>query len=321
MRKNIKAIGLAALLAAFALMSLGSGSSSSSAKETKAPVSVETNGAGESKAAETKKEAAETAAETKAAETEAPKAEDSIEEQVILDEQGVKITAKSLDKSGIMGPAIKLLIENESGQDITVQARDVSVNGYMVDTVFSADVVNGKKSNDTLTFSSSDLKSAGIDTIADMEFSFHVFDTGTWDGILDSDLIQIKTAAADSYEYKFDDSGEVAYEGNGVKVVIKGLNEKDSIFGPGVVVYISNESDNAITVQSRDVSVNGFMLDPIFSADVAAGKHAIDSITFMSNQLQENEIENIEDIELSFHIYDAKSWDTIEDTDTVKITF
>ena len=320
--KKGKVIGVIVILAAFALMSLGSGSSDSAAKETKAPASVETGGAGGTvAAAEAKEEVKETAEETKAAETEAPKTEESIEEQVILDEQGVKITVKGLDKSGIMGPSIKLLIENECGKDITVQARNASVNGYMIETLLSADLVNGKKSNETLTFSSGDLKRAGISTIADMEFSFHVFESSTWDDIFDSDMIQLRTSAADSYEYAFDDSGEVAYEGNGIKVVIKGLDEEDSIFGPGVVVHISNESDKAITVQTRDVSVNGFMLDPIFSSDVAAGKNAIDSITFMSSQLTENEIESIEDVELSFHIIDAKSWDTIQDTETVKITF
>jgi len=322
MKRIGKVIGLTVIIAAFTVMSLGCGSTSSASKETKAPASVETGSAGgATTAAETKEAAKETAEETKAPETEASKADDSIEEQVILDEQGVKITAKALDKNGVMGPAIKLLIENESGQDVTVQTRNASVNGYMVDTMLSADVVNGKKSNESLVFSSGDLKNAGISTIADMEFSFHVFETSSWKDIFDSDQIQIKTSAADTYEYAFDDSGEVAYEGDGIKVVIKGLNTEDSILGPGLVVYISNESDNAITVQARDVSVNGFMLDPIFSSEVMAGKHALDSVTFMSSQLTENDIENIEDIELSFHIFDTKSWDTIKDTDTVKITF
>lgn len=322
MKKMSKVIGLTVILAAFAFMSLGSGSSSSAPKETKAPASVETGIAGGSTtAAETKEAATKAAEETKAAETEAKKEEESIEEQVILDEQGVKITAKGFDKNGIMGPGIKLLIENESGQDITVQTRDSSVNGFMTDTMLSADVVNGKKANDTLVFSSGVLKRAGISTVADMEFSFHVFETSTWKDIFDSDLIQVKTSAADDYEYVFDDSGEVAYEGDGIKVVIKGLNEEDSFLGPGLVVYIANETDNAITVQARDVSVNGFMLDPIFSADVTPGKHAIDSVTFMTSQLTENDIKSIEEVELSFHIVDGKSWSTIQDTETVKITF
>lgn len=131
---------------------------------------------------------------------------------------------------------------------------------------------------------------------------------------------ELKTSAADSYEYTFDDSGDAVYDEGGVKIVVKGLSDSDSIFGPGIIVYAENNSGKDVTVQVRDVSVNGFMVDPIFSADVAAGKHAVDSITFMSNNLDENEIDKIKDVELSFHIFNELFGKSI-DTDTVKISF
>lgn len=131
---------------------------------------------------------------------------------------------------------------------------------------------------------------------------------------------KLKTSAADSYEYTFDDSGDVVYDEGGVKIVVKGLSDSDSVFGPGIIVYTENNSEKDVTVQVRDVSVNGFMVDPIFSADVAAGKHAVDSITFMSNNLDENEIDKIKDVELSFHIFNDYFGESI-DTDTVKISF
>ena len=82
---------------------------------------------------------------TPAVEVSAPKpASASIEEAVILDQNGIKVTAKNLEDS-LYGPSVTLLIENDSGQDLTFQARNVSVNGYMVDSMFSCDVVNGKK--------------------------------------------------------------------------------------------------------------------------------------------------------------------------------
>ena len=62
------------------------------------------------------------------------------------------------------------------------------------------------------------------------------------------------------------------------------------------------------------------MIDGIFSSSVASGKRAIDSITFMESDLEENDITSIEDVELSFHIYDG-DMETIADTDTVTITF
>lgn len=249
------------------------------------------------------------------------KTEVTISEAVLVDEAGVKITAKSLATDGFFGPEIKLLIENNSGKDLTFQCRSASVNGYMVETMMSVDVVNGKKANDSLTFMESDFEVCGIDAIADMEISFHIFDMAEWETYLDTDAIQIKTSIADTFEYTYDDSGDLAYEGNGVKIVVKGLAEDESIFGPSIVVYIENTGDKDVTVQTRDVSINGFMVDAMFSCDVVAGKRAVDTITFMESDLEENEITAIEDVELSFHVFDMAEWETIIDTEVVSITF
>ena len=245
----------------------------------------------------------------------------AISETILVDEAGVKITAKSLDNDALFGPEVKLLIENDSGKDLTFQCRNASVNGYMIETMMSVDVVNGKKANDEITFMSSDLEMCNISAIADMEFSFHIFTTEDWEEFLDTPQIQLKTSIADAYEYSFDDSGSLAYDGNGIKVVVKGLAEDSSIFGPSIVVYIENSSDKTITVQARDVSINGFMVDTIFSTDVVIGKRAVDDITFLSSELEENDITSIENVELSFHIFDANSWDTIVDTDVITIAF
>ncbi len=249
------------------------------------------------------------------------KTEVTIEQTVLLDESGIKITAKSLNMDGLFGPEIKLLIENNSGKNLTVQCRNVSVNGYMVETMMSVDIVNGKKANDNITFMSSDFDACGIIDIADIELSFHIFTTEDWETYLDTDQIQLKTSIADTYHYTFDDSGNVAYNANGIKIIIKGLAEDSSLWGPSIVVYIENNTDKAFTVQSRDVSINGFMIEAIFSCDVMPGKKAVDTITFMESDLEENEINNIENVELSFHVCDAESWDDIVDTDVVKITF
>lgn len=245
----------------------------------------------------------------------------TISETVLVDEADVKITAKSLDYSGMFGPEIKLLVENNSGEDLTFQCRNASVNGYMTETMMSIDVASGKKANDSLTFMKSDLDASGIKTIADMEFSLHIFTTEGWDDYLDTPLIQLKTSIAETYEYTFDDSGDLAYGEDGIKVVVKGLSEDKSIFGPSIVVYIENNSNKDITVQARDVSINGFMVETIFSSDILIGKHAVDTITFLSTDLEENEISSIEEVELSFHIFESVGWNTIVDTDIITMTF
>ncbi|NBI81654.1 hypothetical protein D3Z48_06070 [Clostridiaceae bacterium] len=244
----------------------------------------------------------------------------SISEQVLLDESGLKITANGLE-SGFMGAEVKLLIENNSDQNLTFQVRNVSANGYMVDTMFSPDVAAGKKANETITLLASDLNLCGIETIADIELSFHIFTTEEWEDYLNSDTVQIKTSAADGFSYEYDDSGELLYEGNGIRIITKGLASDASFLGSGLLLYIENNSDQPITVQSRDLSVNGFMVDGMLSEDVMPGKKANTELTLPDYELEENGITAVSDLEFSFHIFNANSWDDITDTDKISLTF
>ena len=241
----------------------------------------------------------------------------TIEQTVLLDQNGIKITAKSIDMSGLLGPEVKMLFENNSDKSVTIQVRNASINGYMVDPTMSVDITPGNKANSQMRIMKAELERAGITTIADIEFSFHVFDSSSWDTIFDSDMVRIETSVANTYQYTFDSTGDQVFHDNNIDIVIKGLAEKDSVLGKQIIVYIANESDTNITVQARNMSVNGFMIDPIFSCDVVVGKHAVDTIILPKKNLEENEIQTIETVTLSFHIYDAITWKTIVDSPMV----
>lgn len=306
-------VSMILILTVFALMAVGSGSSDS--VEDKAITSVGNSSSDDTDLAE---ESADEGA--KAADSVNNTESITIEETVLLDEQDVKITATGLE-DGWMGTELKLLIENNGAQNLTIQARNASVNGYMVDTMMSADVAAGKKANDELTFLTSALKECGIDTFAEIEFSFHIFATQDWEEYLDSDMITVETSVAGTYVQEVNREGEVLYDAGGITVIGKGLSTDDSIFGPGLICYIENNTNGNITVQARDTSVNGYMIDTFMSQDVIQGKKAITAVTFLNSSLEENGIEDISEIELSFHIFDMDSWDTIEDTDSITINF
>lgn len=244
----------------------------------------------------------------------------TVEQTVLVDQDNVVITATGMDES-VFGPELKLLIENNSDTNLTFQVRNASVNGYMADTMMSEDVAAGKKSNTKITFTTSGLKECGIDTFANVEFSFHIFTTDGWDDYLDTDAITVETSAAATYTQTIDDSGEVFYDSDGIKIVGKGLPSDDSIFGPGLIIYIENNSDTDRTVQVRDTSVNGFMIDTVMSQDVVAGKKAITAVTFLSSSLEENSITDITFVETSFHIFDTEDWSNEIDTDPITINF
>lgn len=242
----------------------------------------------------------------------------TIEEQVLYDENNIKITATGME-DGFFGTELKLIIENNSDKSITVQARNCNVNGFMVSTMMSVDVAAGKKANDSLTFETSGLKDCGIESIATMEFVFHIFDTESWDTIVDTDVIAINTSIASTYTQTVDDSGDVLVEEGGIKIVEKGISADDSFWGPGVILYIENNSEKDITVQVRDVSINGFMVDSTMSTDVVTGKKAMSAVQFFATDLEENAITDITDVEFYFHISDLESWETILDSDVIII--
>ena len=144
----------------FGLLSLGSGSTNDSSTQKASTVKGDESGAASE---ESTKESSDFNQAT-------------IDEQVLYDDNDIKITATSLEDS-LFGSDLKVLIENNSSQNITVQARNANVNGYMVSTMMSDAVASGKKANGELTFETSGLKDCGIEQIGTIEFIFHIFDS------------------------------------------------------------------------------------------------------------------------------------------------
>ena len=243
----------------------------------------------------------------------------TVAEQVIFDQEDVKITVTGLDVTGsFWGPELKLLIENNRKENITVQANHVAVNGIMVETSLSSDIAAEKKANASLSIFSSDIELAAIEAIKDIELTLNIFNSDSWNDIVTSDLIHISTSATD-YVQSYDDSGSLAYDDNGVKIVVKKIDSEDSFWGADVLVYIENNRNEDITLQADNVSINGFMVSPAFSSDILAGKKTFDTITFFESDLQDNNITDITEIELSFYGFNMASWDDIFRSDTITI--
>lgn len=76
-----------------------------------------------------------------------------------------------------------------------------------------------------------------------------------------------------------------------------------------------------MTVQTRDESINGFMVGTYFSCEVCAGNHAVDCMVFSSIELDENDIENFETVEFSFHIFKTDDRNTIDDSKPIVLNF
>lgn len=243
----------------------------------------------------------------------------TLAETVLFDQDGIRITATGLSADSLFGPELNLLVENDSAQNIVVQPNYCMVNGYMMDGLLSADVAAGKKANDTLDFLSNVLARCGIETITDIELDLVISDGDSWQTLYETGPVILQTSAAGLYTQTYDDSGEEIYNQNGIRVVAKNVN--DDLFGMGIKFYLENNTDKAVIVNADNVSVNGYMMTDLFYSDLAPHSHAVDTLTLLGSELEDNHIDTITDAELSLQITDADYYQTIDSTAPITLHF
>lgn len=247
-------------------------------------------------------------------------AEITIAETVLYEADGVKVTATGYE-DGWMGPEVKVLVENNSSKNVLVTAESLSVNGYMMPFAsLYAEVAAEKKANERLSMMSSELEQSGIETIAQMEFFIKVSDAESWETLATSDLITLNTSAA-GFEQPVDDSGDVLYDDNGIRIVCKGLKQ-DIIWDGSIVFFMENHSGQPITVYAENVSVNGFMQDAGMWSSLREDTRLIDSMSLLDlSDLELESIDQVENIEFNLRIIHSDTWDEIVTTDVITLNF
>jgi hypothetical protein len=320
MKKKVKWLVLIICLIVFA--SIVSGRGSSSSEETKQVVTND-----QADTADNEMESAESDNDGEQSETQVDGTDDfetaadatvTIDEQVLVDQDNLVITALEYVTDSIWGDGIKLLLENNSDTDVTIGCTALIVNDYMISDLFVSDVAAGKKANEILYLSSSQLEAAGIENVGQVEIYFHVYDSTTYDSIFDTDCVTIRTSEYVNMDTTPNDAGNELYNENDIRIVGKTVDE-NSFWGTAILLYCENNSGKNVGISVDGMSINGFMMEPYFSTTVYDGKKSIDDITVFSSDLEKNGIESIEEVELKFHIYDEESYSTI--ADSAPITF
>ena len=245
----------------------------------------------------------------------------TVASQTVVNQDGVAINVTGLNANGFFGSELKLSITNGSNYNIVVQARDMSVNDVMIDPIFSQDVAIGKSANSEVALMTSSLQQAGIKTIQKIETKFVVIDKDSWTELFVSPISVINTSAAGTFTQTYNTAGTVLLDNGAFKVIAQKIDSKNSFWGADIYMYIENNTNQDITVQAHDVSVNGFMVDPIFSQDVCAGKKAFSTITFLDSDLQKNGITTITTMDLKLYIFDPATVNTIMETAVITVPF
>lgn len=239
-----------------------------------------------------------------------------VEQQEIFNQDGIKVTVKGFDQDS-SGPYLNVLVENDSDRNIVIQTKNSSLNGYMIDFLFSCDVAPGKKANDKILMDLRSIDLSGIGKIYDIDFDLVILDDN-FSTIAENNNIHIDRNLSEPYTQTYDDSGTLVYDRNNIRIIWKDFGSDDTF--SALLLYIENNSSDEITVQVRDTSVNGFMVNPTMSSDVLPGKKVVDAMSFYNSDLDLNGITDIKEIETRFDIFKSDFTKNIEETDLITFT-
>ena len=302
MKKKVLAAALAGVFA-FSLAACGSSDSSSSSS------SGDGSAAGETAEEETTEESAS-------------EEEITFESLTVMDNDDLSIVITGIEADKNWGFTLDAEIENKtSDTSYWVYIETGYVNGVQFDPYFDDTVTAGNSAVEIIDFSGDilddygyysvdDYEEFGITDITDMEMTFVVADDETWETAYEEtvNVYPYGEENAVAYERESQDTDIVLVDNDNVSVTVIGYAVDDIWEEYEVQVYCVNKTDQMLYFGTDEGSVNGYMADPYWGNDIAAGKCAFDTIYWEQSELEDigvSDFENdIESIELVMYAYD-----------------
>ena len=244
----------------------------------------------------------------------------SIEEQVIYEKDNLSITAKSIRYDTVHGPQIMLAINNKTENDLLIQNDYTSVNGFMIKPEIDIKVPAKKKAESPMSLPYLNLAMAGINSLSEVRFSLRILDSKTFSVVDTTEPVSLKLLNTAKEKATFDTSGQLAYNSNGVKIILQGL-KMDTLFESEnvLMVYMENHTNKIACIKNNKLTVNGYELTVSMSTAILPGMKAVDKIELYDQDLEEFGITAIDAVNASFEIYDYEKWKLVAKSDTVSV--
>lgn len=230
-------------------------------------------------------------------------------EQVIYDEEGIRITVKGMEEDTMTGTEIRVLVENGTDRNIAFSGDLFVVNGVTVPGYLYAQAAAGTKSNDTIELYDDVLDSAGISFVGTLRgYDARIVDTDTYDTLAAVPL-ELTTAHAGDGNFSYDESGVELFQEDGITVIAQVVREE--FYGKTTRLLVKNGTGKDIIAEAEHVSVNGYSLDAWLYDTVAADTVRYCHLDLFETGLAENGIEQIETISFHLNFLDAKTYDVL----------
>lgn len=240
------------------------------------------------------------------------------EEELIFNDNDIKVSVTEVSNDDLLGPCVTFLVENSSDKNIFVTTANLSINDCAVTTSLFAEVAAGKSTYQDMYVFKSSLNESNITEVGKIEFILEVQDADSFDYVAKSEIITLILDSNVNQEFTSD--GEVIYNSDGVTVYCEAPDFKDDGINDYVAKFlIINDTGKNIRLTTDNTSVDGFMIYPLFYAEIPAGKCGYAHISFMQDELEESNISDIKEVEFILQGFDSDTVDLVFESDIITI--
>lgn len=247
----------------------------------------------------------------------------AFEEIILRDDENCTVKITAIEEDGLWGYTLETYLENKTDKELMFSVSNASVNGFMCDPFWAVTVSAGMKANEEIHFMEEDLKRSGIETVTDIEYTLRVYDSNDWDA---EDLVNepvtiypLGEEAVQPFTRQSVADEIVLFDDDNCTMIVTGF-DPESIWGYTMNVYLENKTGENLMFSIGDAAVNGFMCDPFWAETVAPGKRSNTTVSWMTQDFEENGITEVDSLTLPIRVYNADNWhaaDLVNETFTV----
>jgi hypothetical protein len=208
-----------------------------------------------------------------------------------------------------------MTVVNESDEDIIVGTDLLSVNGFMHQSSFYAEVEAGSSVQESLQIYSWEMERDGIQEVAEIAFFLNIYPDNFSD-MVQSELITLRTEAFDTYEQPLFPDGWGLYISDDVKLNL--INCADNFGDYELDFYIENLSESVISISTPVISINGVEADGYLWSTLRPGTRSLCDVYMYADGVET--LEQIEEISMDLLIEYMDGYEILESR-TETITF
>ena len=223
----------------------------------------------------------------------------TIPETVVLDKDGVKITATGMEYDGFNDVWLKLTVENGTAQQVSPDVSELFVNTFYTSpsvfipvqegnmTIYDSVIAAPGERNDFYV-GLNDLREKGIAEVCEIELRMAAYAvTQTEDGeayepVAEGDAVTLRTSLYDAAR-SYDPEGTTVYDKDGLKVLVTKA-ENDPYMGPQLSIFVYNGSDRETALELKELQLDGETVTAFFDLDVPAGKRGCREVYIESDE-------------------------------------